>query len=277
MRSGLREFGAVVRQAKRLKRNPAGPLSGRPFLLPAFLDEDVESAGAEERAHADAAARAEGWIRQDDHLDRRWAEITDSLGYASAWGFLHVHYADGEDIRAVITVRRGSAFRLEIRGESVTIDEIRPDAPWPALLGCLPDATAAEGEPFVLSRPAWDGAVSAARHFLADQGDGIALSYELRHRGVPAEEASSLGGMIRSRDGHSRLAIALRDAGDVVRNGPTIGVWDTPSGRLAALPGVPDEERTTVAPADEVLLIKTLQEQLDELFGRFGETPDITV
>lgn len=273
MRSGVREFGAVVRHAKRLKRTSAG----RPFLLPAFLDEDVQSGGAQELADADAQARAKGWIRQDGQLDRRWAEITDSLGYASAWGFLHVHFSDGEDIRAVVTVRRGSAFLLDMRGDSIVIDQVRPDAPWPALLGCLPDAEAAELERFVLARSAWDEAVSASRHFLADPGDGIAFSYELRHRGVPKEDASSLGGLIRSRDGHSRLAVALRDADDVVRDGPTIGVWDTPSGRVAALPGVPDAERVTVAAADDVLLIRTLQQQLDDLFSRYGETPDVAV
>ena len=276
MRTSLGEFDAVLRHRQQSGDAPDEP-GGRRLALPEFLLDQASELPSGERDRSLARVRYKGWVREDGQLDPQWQEITDVLGRASVWGFLEVDGADEGWSRAVVAVRRNSAFMVVLDERSAHVDEIRPDAPWPALVGCLPVRSAAEGQPVAVDASAWSAANAAATHFLADGGDGIALTYELRQRDVPDEDARAVGAMMREAGPViARMTTAIRDAHDEVRPArQAVRVRHAPSGRIAEVPR--PQREVLLTPADDALLAQSLQEHVDVLVERFEVgTPEHT-
>jgi len=266
MRTSLGEFDAILRHRK--DSDDGQPVDGRRLALPDFLFDQSGGLPTGEQDRSLARVRYKGWIGADGQLDQQWQEITDVLGRASVWAFLEVG-GDGQAwSRALVAVRRNTARMVLIDERTAHVDEVRPDAPWPALVGCLPARPAAQGAQVTVDGAAWSAASSAAAQFLADGGDGIALTYELRQRDVPDADARAVGAMLREAGPVSaRMTVAIRDANDEVRPlRQAIRVRHTPTGRVAE---VPRGREVLLTPADDQLLAQSLQDCVDGLVERF--------
>jgi hypothetical protein len=266
MRTSLGEFDAILRH--RRESDDGEPVDGRHLALPDFLFDQSGRLPGGEHDRSLARVRYKGWIGPDGQLDQQWQEITDVLGRASVWAFLEVAGNGEQWSRAMVAVRRNSARMVVLDQRNAHVDEARPDAPWPALVGCLPARPAAEGSAITVDGPTWSAASSAAAQFLADGGDGIALTYELRQRDVPDADARAVGAMLREAGPVSaRMTVAIRDARDEVRPlRQAIRVRHTPTGRVAE---VPRGREVVLTPADDQLLAQTLQDCVEELVERY--------
>ncbi|MEV6226555.1 ESX secretion-associated protein EspG [Saccharopolyspora shandongensis] len=200
-----------------------------------------------------------------------WDELAANLARASVFGFAQVDVPGEAERRAVVAVGNGHAVRVLVQDGSVTAKEVRPDAPWPALVGCLPDREPAEGcEVTVPTR-----VLAEARADAEQRGDRQVdwLAYELKRRRVPPEDAQAIGDLLRRADGMTaHLTVGLRVLSGAVRNGPFgIEVHHAPSGRSAVIPESPDDTFTVVAPAGAYLLGRTLQQYVEDLWAGTGE------
>ncbi|PKW19210.1 ESX secretion-associated protein EspG [Saccharopolyspora spinosa] len=196
----------------------------------------------------------------------RWAELAANLARASVFGFAQVSNPGEADLRAVVAVGNHHAARVLVRGESVTTQQVRPDAPWPALVGCLPDREPAGGcEVTVPTRVLAEARAEAAKR---EDRQVDWLAYELKRRQVPPEDAQAVGDLMRRADGMTaKLSVGLRVAAGAVRSGPfEIEVHHAPTGRAALIPESPDDTFTVVAPAGAYLLGRTLQEYVESLW-----------
>jgi hypothetical protein len=240
MRCSLREFDALLRGGE------VGP------EIAAFLvEEPQEAAGAPQ--------------------DEQAAELVANLARASVFGFAQVTSPGEAELRAVVAVGSGHAARVRVQGESVTAERVRPDAPWPALVGCLPDREPAEGCEVTVPTAELADARAEAERREDTQVDWLA--YELKRRRVQPEDAQAVGDLLRRTDGMTaRLTVGLRVASGAVRTGPfAIEVHHAPSGRVAVIPESPDDTFTVVAPAGAYLLGKTLQEYVEHLWTGTSE------
>ncbi|MFI0465937.1 MULTISPECIES: ESX secretion-associated protein EspG [Saccharopolyspora] len=239
MRCSLREFGGLLRD------HAVGP------EVEAFLIARPQTA--------------------DEPPDGPWGELAANLVRASVFGFAQVNVPGEAELRAVVAVGNGHAARVLVQDGSVTAKKVRPDAPWPALVGCLPDREPAEGcEVTVPTR-----VLAEARADAEQRGDRQVdwLAYELKRRRVPPEDAQAIGDLLRRADGMTaHLTVGLRVASGAVRSGPFgIEVHHAPSGRAAVIPESPDDTFTVVAPAGAYLLGKTLQEYVEDLWEGTSE------
>lgn len=191
-------------------------------------------------------------------------EVSRTLSRASVFGLAEVRVPDEPELRAVVAVGDGGGIRVQVRGEEVTTEVVRPDAPWPALVACLPKREPAEGcEVTVPTRELAEArAESADRDQAADW-----LAYELKQREVPIDDARAVADLLARADGtEAWLAVAYRaGSGEFQRWRHTIEIRHSPTGRSAVIPESPDDTFTMVAPADAYLLGKTLQEYLEDL------------
>ncbi|MBB5155877.1 ESX secretion-associated protein EspG [Saccharopolyspora phatthalungensis] len=240
MRCSLREFDGLLRDCE------VGP-------------EIAEFLVAEPRATADRPP------------EERWTELAANLARASVFGFAQVSSPGEAELRVVVAVGSGHAARVLVHGESVVVKQVRPDAPWPALVGCLPDREPADGcEVTVPTRVLADARTSAQQ-----RGDQQVdwLAYELKRRRVPPEDAQAVGELLRRADGMTaQLTVGLRVASGAVRRGPfAIEVLHASSGRVAVIPESPDDTFAVVAPAGAYLLSKTLQEYVEHLWTGLSE------
>lgn len=269
MRTSLGEFDAILRHRQQADSGTLG--DGRRLALPEFLLDQAGELPSGEVDRSQARVRYKGWIGPDGQLDQQWQEITDVLGHASVWAFLEIGGSGQSWSRAAVAVRRNSAYMVVLDDRTAHIDEVRPDAPWPALVGCLPERPASEGSASTVPSSAWSSASSAAAQFLADGGDGIALTYELRQRDVPDDEARAIGTLMRAAGPViARMTVAIRDAHDEVRPArQAIRVRHTPSGRLAEVPKQPHGREILLTPADDALLTQSLQDHVNGLVERF--------
>ncbi|WP_158628611.1 ESX secretion-associated protein EspG [Saccharopolyspora rhizosphaerae] len=187
-----------------------------------------------------------------------------TLSRASVFGLAEVRVPDEPDLRAVVAVGEGGGVRVRVRGAEVEVEVVRPDAPWPALVGCLPKLDPAAGcEVTVPTRELAEArAESAERDQAADW-----LAYELKQREVPTDDARAVADLLACADGTAaRLAVAYRNGtGEFLRWRHEVEVHHSPTGRSAVIPESPDDTFTLVAPADTYLLGKTLQEYLEDL------------
>ncbi|TWG08620.1 ESX secretion-associated protein EspG [Saccharopolyspora dendranthemae] len=197
-------------------------------------------------------------------LSEQGQEVARVLTRASVFGLAEVRVADEPELRAIVAVGDGGGIRVRARGEDVTADVVRPDAPWPALVGCLPKSEPADGcEVTVPTRELSEARVeSAERDQAADW-----LAYELKQREVPTDDARAVADLLARGDGtEAWLRVAYRDEdGAFQRWRHGIEVRHSPTGRSAVIPESPDDTFTMVAPADAYLLGKTLQEYLEDL------------
>ncbi|MEB3367782.1 ESX secretion-associated protein EspG [Saccharopolyspora mangrovi] len=191
-------------------------------------------------------------------------DVARTLSRASVFGLAEVRAPGEPELRAVVAVGDGGGVRVRVRGEEVGTDVVRPDAPWPALVACLPKLEPAEGcEVTVPTRELAEArAESADRDQAADW-----LAYELKQRQVPTDDARAVADLLaRDDDTEARLAVAYRaESGEFQRWRHEIEVRHSPTGRSAVIPESPDDTFTVVAPADTYLLGKTLQEYLEHL------------
>ncbi|GAB3682086.1 ESX secretion-associated protein EspG [Saccharopolyspora tripterygii] len=197
-------------------------------------------------------------------LPEQERDVARVLSRASVFGMAEVRAADESELRAVVAVGDGGGIRVRVRGDEVTADVVRPDAPWPALVGCLPKSEPAGGcEVTVPTRELAEArAESAERDQAADW-----LAYELKQRQVPTDDARAVADLlVRADDTEAWLRVAYRDEhGGFQRWRHGIEVRHSPTGRSAVIPESPDDTFTMVAPADAYLLGKTLQEYLEDL------------
>ncbi|MGP4019877.1 ESX secretion-associated protein EspG [Saccharopolyspora sp. 5N708] len=223
--------------------------------------------GAELAAFLVPAPRADA----DRPPGEQWTKLATTLERASVFGFAQVNDSDETELRAVVAVGSGQAARVRVRGESVTAEQVRPDAPWPALVGCLPDREPADGCEVTVPTEVLAEARAAAEQRADQQVDWLA--YELKRRRVPPEDAQAVGDLMRRADGMTaRLTVGLREAAGAVRTGAfAIEVRHAPSGRVAVIPESPDDTFTVVAPADAYLLGKALQEYVEGLWTGVSE------
>ncbi|MCI2419958.1 ESX secretion-associated protein EspG [Saccharopolyspora sp. K220] len=203
--------------------------------------------------------------------DEQWADLVTTLARASVFGFAQVNDTDEAELRAVVAVGSGQAARMLVRGESVTAERVRPDAPWPALVGCLPDREPADGCEVTVPTELLSEARAEAEQRADQQVDWLA--YELKRRRVPPEDAQAVSDLLRRADGMTaRLTVGLREAAGAMRTGAfAIEVHHAPSGRVAVIPESPDDTFTMVAPASAYLLGKALQEYVEDLWTGLSE------
>ncbi|GAA0521422.1 hypothetical protein GCM10011581_12000 [Saccharopolyspora subtropica] len=201
--------------------------------------------------------------------DSRWDELADGLRRASVFGFVEV--TGGPERRAVVAVGNRHAARMVVADGTVTAKEIRPDAPWPALVGVLPDMAAAEGcEVTVPTRVLAEARAEATRR-TEQRVDWLA--YELKLRQVPPDDARAISDLMRRADGMAaRFTVGLRAASGALRIGPlAVEVHHAPTGRVAVIPESPDDTYCMVAPADAYLLGRTLQGFVEDLWTTTSE------
>ncbi|MDI2032828.1 ESX secretion-associated protein EspG [Saccharopolyspora sp. TS4A08] len=193
-------------------------------------------------------------------------EVARSLARASVFGLAEVKVPGETELRALVAVGDGGGVRVRVLGEEVTTEVVRPDAPWPALVACLPKREPSEGcEVTVPTRE-----LAEARADATDRDEGADwLAYELTQREVPADDARAVADLLaRGDDTEARLAVAYRDEdGGFHRWRHEIEIRHSPTGRSAVIPESPDDTFTMIAPADTYLLGKTLQEYLEDLTG----------
>jgi hypothetical protein len=263
------EFEAMLRHE--MSRQDRSTFDALEFLI-ARGDPSERPDDPTAHAEADASARAKGWIEPSGRLNDRWYEIVNAIAHGSVYGFLRIDDPDGDETRAIVAVTRGMAVRVVVRGESVTIDEIRPDAPWPALLGCLPEAEPAEGSEVTVPTAILTEARSEAEQRQDEQVDWIA--YELKLRQVPAEDAQAVGALLRrANQVTAQVTVALREADGALRRGPfAIDVHHALSGRAAVMPESPENVYTMVTPADAFMIGKALQQYVEDLWTHGEET-----
>jgi hypothetical protein len=266
VRCGLEEFWAIVEYERQRHAAGRGAEPHRAFDVPEFVTDGLPQSGEADpaRAEGETSAREQGWITPGGQLDDRWHEIIITLAHGEVYGFARITDPDAAEIRAVVAIRRGSAFRIVIRGEEVHIDEIRPDAPWPALVACLPKKDRAEGR-----------SVTIPSAVLAKAERDSWLAYDVHARQVPPDDAQSVAELTEMADQMSaQITIALRGADGTLHVGPyVVDVHHAPSGRVAVLPQLPVGSRTTVTPADRSLIVEALQEYLDDLWAWAREEP----
>lgn len=192
-----------------------------------------------------------------------WTETLRVLRYPSVLGFAEV---DGpEPLRGLVVVGEGSGVRVRVRGGEVTVDVMRPDAPWPALVGCLPEREPAEG--CEVTVPTAELAEATAAADARDRSTDW-LAYELKRRLVPPDDARAVADLLsRTDEVTARLAVAWYLDGALHRAPHGVDVHHAATGRAAVIPESPDDTFTLVTPADTYLLAKTLQEHLEHLTG----------
>ncbi len=213
---------------------------------------------------ADEVAEFLGVAPEPGEVSDQWREVASTLSRASVFGLAEVRVPDDFELRAVVAVGDGGGVRVRVRGEDVTAEVVRPDAPWPALVACLPKREPAEGcEVTVPTRELAEARAEAAER---DQAADW-LAYELKQREVPTDDARAVADLLaRADDTEARLSVAYRGGGGAFqrwRHG--IEIRHSPTGRSAVIPESPDDTFTMVAPADTYLLGKTLQEYLEDL------------
>jgi ESAT-6 protein secretion system EspG family protein len=208
----------------------------------------------------------------DAPRDEQATELVANLARASVFGFARVSSpGEAAGLRAVVAVGSGHAARVRVQGESVTAERVRPDAPWPALVGCLPDREPAEG--CEVTVPTAELAEARAEAERREDRQVDWLAYELKRRRVQPEDARAVGELLQRGDGMTAwLTVGLRAPSGAVRTGPfAVEVHHAPSGRVAVIPEFPDDTFTVVAPAGAYLLGKTLQEYVEHLWTGTSE------
>ncbi|GAA2801483.1 ESX secretion-associated protein EspG [Saccharopolyspora taberi] len=187
-------------------------------------------------------------------LEPRWNDVLSALAGGSVFGFAAI----GADTRVLVAVARELAARVQVRGDSVTADLIRPDAPWPALTGVLPAA-----------EPAAGSEVTVPTAILAEARESPEIARELRRREVPDDDARDLEALLTRADGFTaRIEVALCEGDEPLRRvGSTIEVHHSKTGRVAVIPEAPDDTYTMVAPADAFVIGRALQHHLDTLWN----------
>lgn len=195
-----------------------------------------------------------------------WSEPLRALAQATVFGFAEV---DGpQPVRGVVAVGDGAGVRVRLLGDEVHTDVMRADAPWPALVGCLPECEPAAGCEVTVPTIEFTEARAAAAT-RSPQSDG--LEVELRRRLVPPDDARAVAElMARADEITATLSVAWRPNGTLHRWPHRITVHHAPAGRVAVIPESPDDTFTIVAPADAYLLSKTLQEYLEHLTAISG-------
>lgn len=194
--------------------------------------------------------------------DGDWTEVLRALRTASVLGFAEVGGA--EPVRGLVAIGDGG-IRVRVRDGQVTTDVMRNDAPWPALVGCLPERQPAAGcevtvptEELAEARAECDGREPDAERF----------AHELRRRLVPPDDARAVADLLTCVDDFSaRLSVAWRPDGRVNHWPRHIEIRHATTGRVAIVPEAPEDGFTLVAPADTYLLSKSLQEHLEHLSG----------
>lgn len=213
---------------------------------------------------ADEVAEFLGVAPEPGDVSEQWREVASALSRASVFGLAEVRVPDEPELRAVVAVGDGGGVRVRVCGEDVTAEVVRPDAPWPALVACLPKREPAEGcEVTVPTRE-----LAEARAEVAERDQAADwLAYELKQREVPTDDARAVADLLaRADDTDARLAVAYRgEGGEFQRWRHGIEIRHSPTGRSAVIPESPDDTFTMVAPADTYLLGKTLQEYLEDL------------
>ncbi|MFC7344416.1 ESX secretion-associated protein EspG [Saccharopolyspora griseoalba] len=191
-----------------------------------------------------------------------WTEVLRVLRHAAVLGFAAVEGA--EPLRGLVAIGDGGGIRVRVRGDEVSTDVMRTDAPWPALVGCLPEREPAEG--CEVTVPTAELAEARAEADARDR-DTDWLAYELRRRSVPPDDARAVADLLtRADDFQARLSVAWRPDGVLLRRWPQgIEVHHAATGRAAVIPESPDDAFSLVTPADTYLLSKTLQEHLEHL------------
>ncbi|WP_433869497.1 ESX secretion-associated protein EspG [Saccharopolyspora sp. CA-218241] len=196
----------------------------------------------------------------------RWRRVLAVLAEAAVFGFLR-----SADLRALVAVARGAAVRIRVRAAEVVADRVRPDAPWPALVGALPAAEPATGSEVTVPT----ALLAEAREVAAARTDAGAdwLAYELTRRDVPADDARAIGAFLHGADRGAELSVGLRESGAVRRAPWRIEVRWGSAGRIAVVPESPSDTYSMVTPAGPYLLGRSLQRHLDDLWQRTGPLP----
>ncbi|GAA4857290.1 ESX secretion-associated protein EspG [Saccharopolyspora rosea] len=197
----------------------------------------------------------------------RWEAVADTVASASVFGFACVD--DGwDEMRGLVAVGRGHAVRVQVRDDSVSVEQVRPDAPWPALVGCLPDVEPAHGCEVTVPTDVLSEALEAAGW----QPDVERIALELRRRLVPSEDAQAVGELLHRADGVSaRIEVALRGAGHLLVAPSAIDVQHCATGRVAIVPESPDDTFTLVTPASAYFLGRSLQKYVEDLWAATNE------
>ncbi|WP_019854619.1 ESX secretion-associated protein EspG [Actinopolyspora mortivallis] len=271
------EFGAVVRHER--QRHEAGLVRGvlgrRKFVVPSFVTS--RNSGLEEPADPDAvlaeaerSIRRRGWIEEDGQLADQPYEFVTALVHGSSCGFLQIGDPDADEVRVVVAVQQGLAFRIWMCRDEVVIDEVRAADAWKALAAYLPSAEPAEGRPVTVP--------SSLLAEVAEATDGpgehhLRMAHALRERGVPAERARALGEYNRMVDRTTtQIAVAARDTRGALHIGPrAINLHHAPSGRVAIVRQPPDGSTTTVGPADLATVADTTERLVRELHEDLGD------
>lgn len=272
MQCGFWEFGALVRHAKLryeaglgtdARRRRAFDVPGFPTTGTGLLDPPAELPDA--LAQAENAAKAKGWIDRSGDLNDQWGEIVTTLARGSDCGFLLVKNPDFEEVRVLVSVRRGRAFRIALRGDAVDIDEVPARSPWFALTPFLPEAEPAQGKAMTVPASVLTAASAEAEQHRGDQSEWAA--YELQLRRIPAITAKVIGAWTKRADPvTARINVAIREPDGSLRVGPfAINVHRAPSGRVAVFPRLPLGQETTVAPGSSGVIANTMQHYVDDL------------
>ena len=227
--------------------------SSREFA--ALVHRDVQRPGAREAVSWLIGREPSGPPGLPYRLDERWTDVVAALAGGSVFGFADIGGA--EPCRVLVSVARNAAARVQVRDESVTADVVRPDAPWPALTGALPEAERAEGSE-----------VTVPTAILADARACEEIARELRRQDVPVDDARDLEALLARADGFAaRIEVALCEGDGPLRRVPSaIEVHNSPTGRVAVIPEAPDDTYTMVAPADAFVIGRALQHYLDTLW-----------
>jgi len=192
-----------------------------------------------------------------------WIEALRALRHATVLGFVEV--GGSAPLRGLVAIGDGSGIRVRVRGEEVTTEVMRTDAPWPALVGCLPEREPAEG--CEVTVPTAELAEARAEVDSRDRETDW-LAYELKRRLVPPDDARAAADLLtRADDFDARLSVGWRPDGALHRWAQGIDVHHAATGRAAVIPESPDGTFTLVTPADTYLLATTLQEHLEHLTG----------
>ncbi|CAM01261.1 ESAT-6 protein secretion system EspG family protein [Saccharopolyspora erythraea NRRL 2338] len=237
----------------------------------ALAGSGVTRAGASEAVAFLTGRPGSGPPSMPYRLEARWQDVLTALAGGSVYGFLRIIDPGADETRVLVAVERGTAVRIVVRGEEVAADQVRPDAPWPALTGALPEAQAAEGSEVTLP----SRILAEARAEAAGRGDDQVdwLAYELRLREVPPDDARAVGALLRQSDQvTARIGIALcRSDGTLLRAPSEIEVLHSPTGRVAVVPEVPDDTYAMVTPASSFALGRALQHYTEVLWEQAEE------
>lgn len=215
--------------------------------LPYPLDVPSTGANAAERARLRSEVLAELGGRPD-------ARLVELLGLlASADIAVDAVAGAGGPVRAIAASNHRHAVLAVLRGDAVTLTEIRPTALAKSIVDMLPARPAGPGGPRTLRLETLRQAVTRYED-TEDHGDDPWGNEELDERaalvkaGLSAEDAKAVAELATNRVAGGQFGVSCSDGGYTRKRAPVLVNWfDTHQGRYLM---VCDDQWLSIAPAD---------------------------